>query len=364
MKNKRILMIVHTLYQLLNSINLRKTLLSDIDVVDIMVSDKTKYLNYLYKNKKLNDVFNKVYYADSSKLPKNKNSKTSNIKQIFNNTKNVKIMLGEKLDVYDEIFFFNNNEIFYEIYKYQCKRNKNIKFHLYEEGVISYLRELPKVYTKGKYTKLIKFIYNCDLSYIDYDMYFYRPKLFVGDSNRDIKNIELIDVNNKSLVTSINNAFDFKGLTIKEKYIFFEEAFEFIDDIDEYMNLIDDIAKCVGYENFIVKRHPRNTKQFPNSKIKLLNTNVSWEIFCINNNLDDKVLFTISSSAAVNTKTIFDNNAKIILLYKLLKGKFLIMHEKYFEKFFQNICRNDNNIKVVYDKKQLSKMLNDLEEKI
>ena len=137
-KNKKILILVNTYFQIITAVKLKLTMYKNDDV-DIIISNHSEDSYKIYKSLKDIKIFNEVYYFESKEKNKNK------IKKMYDNfsfllfpeknLKKQKIQLG----YYDEYIFYNVNKYSYIIYDTIYNKNNNIKAIRFEEGYISYL---------------------------------------------------------------------------------------------------------------------------------------------------------------------------------------------------------------------------------
>lgn len=341
---KKCLIIVNTIYQLFVAINLRESVLSN-DLVDIVLTDKTEKLIEVYKSNILEKYFNGVLLSEKLE----ECFKGNKLKRVYSRVFNRNIVLNNlegNLGRYEDLFYFNNNEIFDEILKLLVKRNNKLKLHVFEEGIISYIRNSLPI---SKVTTFIcKYLYNYSINMNEIDLYLFKPEY---KTFNDIVNVESICLGNTNL-EAINRIFKYNASKISQKYIFFEECIEFIHDKDEYYNLINSIAKKVGYENFTLKRHPRNIGQLKNKNINILKLDYPWEVFAINNDLSDHVLISLSSSSCTNSAMFFDN-VKVIMCYNLLKNDTKVTKEINFKKY---LTRLETEIEKFYIPKNMDEL--------
>ena len=101
--------------------------------------------------------------------------------------------------------------------------------------------------------------------------------------------------------------------TIKSEVLSPEDAKK-LDDI------YDNICNILGYDNVIMKVHPRDKNN--KSKIKkYLHTSIPFEYIKLESNIERKLLITLSSTAVVMPKILFNQEPAVILLYKLFNLK-------------------------------------------
>ena len=310
---ERIIIIVHTYFQLIVAVNLKMTQFIN-DKVDIIVSNHSVDSLKIYNNLKNMNLFNDVfYYTSPEKIKGDLISKFVNIyKMLFS-----KNDLKEKVNLKDNKFFFYNiTQETYQLYDYFRKKNENIKICRFEEGFISYLHFNNMVSKKYLFIRKLlnrKIFFDTDYTYIFY------PELLLYNTNSKIMKISPINKKNKELVKNLNSIFDYKEVVdeYKPKYIFFEESF-FCDgfEIDD-LKLVLNIADVVGKENLLVKLHPRNKiDRFKEYGIQTNKTiGIPWEIIQMNNDFSNKVFLTISSGSVLASKLYFNEEIKTYLLF-------------------------------------------------
>lgn len=83
--------------------------------------------------------------------------------------------------------------------------------------------------------------------------------------------------------------------------------------------MLEDIAKIVGKENIIVKRHPRcQHDRFTERGFKVLtDSRFPWEITLLNEDARHHVLISLSSTATTTGKTVLGKNIPAVQLYAM-----------------------------------------------
>ncbi len=96
------------------------------------------------------------------------------------------------------------------------------------------------------------------------------------------------------------------------------------------------IFQACGADNIIVKPHPRNTASLKDGIKYYTNYKLPLECLYMNLNCNDKVLISVSSTAAVTPKIFFDQEPYILLLYKLLDLKKPNMNQADLDTYYAN----------------------------
>ena len=172
----------------------------------------------------------------------------------------------------------------------------------------------------------------------------YNPALFTGEKMPfPIEKIPAIDYKNKEVKDIFHHIFGEAKLP-KQKFIFLEEAF-FDDKIPSNdLELVLRIAEIVGKDQMIIKLHPRNkVNRFKEYGFQTMeHTQVPWEITLMDEDITDKILFTVSSNASITSKLIFEKNMNVIMLYRMFTGKTWLMGNANFSLYHERSIKEFN----------------------
>lgn len=345
---KKYLIIVSQLFQLMVAAHLKETVLND-GIVDVMIMPgKSSGLKEMYSNIRDLSYFGSVFYVDHSmwKSPKDK----------IKNCISILLKDDEKFlyEIIQERFYDKIISVSYSLFVYLLWVNLNeknrINIYFFDEGsgvylgynlfemcnlhticykimdVILTLRRRPRVLNKFK------------------GYYLFYPELLQFKTRYETYKIPKIDISNIEYCDFIQTAFgDTTKSDLDAKYIFFEE--NIVDSSIDDFSLIMKIAEKVGKENIVVKLHPRrNVDRFSDKGIKVSkSTGIPWEAFLLTNDYKDKVVLTISSSAAFSSRLYFDMNIPTIMLYKITGPNPGIVNVKKYIKYADDFCRNFGN---------------------
>ena len=261
---KKILFFANTLYQVLVSVHIAEIFCKE-DENSLIVCSETKSLNELIKSEKFNDVFSKVYFTEFSNLEKFEKS-AKFIRHFEHLMRELNPgwflrKLGISLESYfDEIFFYAPNRLFKDVYKWNYKSNPRMQLHYYQHGVLSYLGSgaINGFDVDRIFSIINRLFFGIDFKRLNFDWYCYNKDLMICQENRLIVQIPS-DNWDKKTIDKLNKVFDYRpsALPIKERFIFFEQAGEYIYNLEAYEECIKRIADVVGRDNFIIKKHPR-----------------------------------------------------------------------------------------------------------
>ena len=137
----------------------------------------------------------------------------------------------------------------------------------------------------------------------------------------------------------MNNVFNYNSsLNIEKKVLlidtFYNATFKSGKSIN-YINIVNKIIECFD-NDIIIKPHPsEKTKHFKNSEYVI--SDIPFEILLSNsNNIENKVLVSIASTATVTPKLLFNKEPVVILLYNLLFDSLNVWNE-YYDEYFKKI---------------------------
>lgn len=325
----RVAFICASPYQIFNAINLMLNNNYIKEEVDIYILNNFEK-NKVYEDKlRESDIFNKVYTVDTDIV-------SNSIFGIWNLryailTRNLKLYIKNKIDKYDIIWLSSWDVFTYSLVYKQKKENKKLKVNLFEDGIATYLNK-NQVEPTSKIQKIMKVNYK---KLID-ELFMYRPEL--GIYNKCYKKISAIDIPNEENFKIIREIFNYKEThekTYYKKIIYLDQPIEEVDWKFGRKDIIEKILEYIDFNNISVKRHPRNQNfNYLKYKVDIIpNFEIPWEV--VGKDIKNKVLISFNSTAALTPKFIYDNNNKIVLLYKyFLKNDDIC--EKW-DEFFYNI---------------------------
>ncbi|AEE17063.1 hypothetical protein Trebr_1640 [Treponema brennaborense DSM 12168] len=346
MENKRILCICNTPLQLLNMINVISSDYQN-EKRDLLITDEIRNCEILIENIRKSNFFENVYlvnedYKTTVFLQKNLLCK---IYELNKYRKRLKAQYDTK-KIYDRIFFGGKNWLNNFVAK-QIRKNKKCEFAWIDEGTASYSTHglfwkknwFQKVLFRLNPNQLLKELFGINylINKVNFQ-YLYRPEIADYEVPFPRKQISLLNSNS-------DNALLFKqifGCTennfIKEKYIYFDGAGDADGLYGNDKELLALVAECVGKENLLVKVHPRSSIEYYIQNGYHINTNLSipWEIYCLEpEQLNNKVLISIFSTAIVSPYIYFGLKNKVISLIHLYDKSFYNDYYKYLLDFIE-----------------------------
>lgn len=330
-----------SVYQLMNAIQIKLSLLPEEDA-DLLLSDHTDFGEIVGRVEQSN-IFSSVKRLYSRKKADQYWSFTKEEqKEISHHPEDyVDIKLLEKK--YTD-FYLSFETAYAKLMYYAMVRKENtLKVHLFEDGMATYVCDVEKRCREDgmdhEFYKDQKFLNNIKRLLV------YEPTLFTGPSALpfDIEKIPAIQAKDEKIRQIFFQVFG-RGEMPKEPFIFLEEAF--LDDKvpSNDLELFLETAKIVGKENIVVKLHPRNKEnRFEKYGIHTMkHTSVPWELFLMEHDITQKVLFTVSSNASLTSKLIFGKNMNAIMLYPMFIGKTWLMSNPNFKEYHEKAVKKFN----------------------
>lgn len=316
---KRNVILVNSLFNIITAVQIRCGIFEN-EPFDLVLSDECPGLELIYENGCLNDVFDYVYYAKTKNI-----SRLDRIVGLLFPRRVLRKALGKKMLFYSDIFFWNPDRIFYFYYMELNRLRKKFRLHVYGEGIAGYTMEGPDSDRESEYFQYSHKVLNDFVRKkysvkkvvdMEYDYYMFAPENTLITHKKKVVEIPPVDVSDDKRIKLYNKIYKYNNdIVLSEKYVFLASVPEETTDPDLYRKSIRKICSIVGEDNFIVKLHPRT----PEREIGLIGVKVvqqcfPWELYCMNNDISNKVFITENSSAAILPSILFEKRPQIVLL--------------------------------------------------
>lgn len=343
------LYIVGSPYQLINAIMIRRHCREDESVVYVMNFSSNAQIYYLAA--KRSRVFDEVklinvgYYETKNRVKYVAN-------RLLRSFWPGKMIADENF--YDTVFI-NGAEIYSKaVCNYFYKKNKSrINVCLLEDGIGTYERILKK--DRSLRLSVTNFILGYDILEKCSAVYAYRPELISSDYEMHRKKIPCLKEDDNAIL--LHCFLEKKLGRIDERIIFLEGAFA----QKEIEGMQNDVLQQLVDSNFSIalKSHPLHMGKSI-SEIHELNNEIPFELYCMNQSMDKKIMISFCSTAAFTPKLMFDQEPTIIFLYKMLPqfSGLISLFDQMIMKF-EKICDRSKIYKPA-TKEELKKILLDL----
>lgn len=320
----KVLCICNTYYQVIFSMQLARTIMSNFDIT-LMLSNHSRDSQNTVKQIEKLGLFENVVYLETKKidyctgiLTKFKRLVSVSLSDCFDN--------DVLHNYYDEMIFYNLSASTIAIHTVLSRYNNKIRISRMEEGILSYdsLENEPlKVEASftTRYSSIIRKIFNKpDLLDNFYNFYCYYPIIYKGRLHPIC--VPKISLKDSSLCDYLSEVFEITedNLSYPEDYIFFTSVYDFEggESIGEF-ELVCQIADLVGKENLLIKQHPRDSRSiYTDNGFKVdKNSSVPWEAIQVTKNFSDKVYLTVNSGSVLSGSTMSEKPIKTFYMYKL-----------------------------------------------
>ena len=312
MKSNR-LCICSSVYQIFNIINLYEMsqgkMSADLCIVDYGTSILDD-VNIEY----LRSFFNNVYLISACRLT---GSKKAYIRIILTILKTkIKSFFCKK---YKEIFL-TGTEIYSKMIA-MMHSSKETSVYYYEDGLESYDAILDRN-SKIKQDKVFAVLYGTTPIKKCVGLFVYEPSLVLtNDYDKKIYSIEKIKRGLNHLI-NLKNVFTMIPKEIPGKVVFLEAWFINNDQYDYQADLFRIVASYFPSKDICVKTHPNANKKVLN---EAEGSYCGSKCFEINNYffpVEKKLIVSIISTAAITPKILYNEEPRILFLYKLFLKKY------------------------------------------
>lgn len=332
MKNKRVLIVTNSVYQLLTSIHMKRTILKDC-AADLLITDIVPQSQEYVTRFQDIGLFDRVFSAATKELnQKYAGADLTTLNEGFLNIHTIfQWSLSEELAPYDAVYFSNFDPFLRMLaciyYIAPCE------FICFEDGfssyVINFLRENRAAINRHPEGRKIK----DKLSYF----LLYEPHLAMRGDGLINRPLPKINRNDRTLIALLNEVFDYHPPEEDMDFIFLEQSFRAEGIRTNDIDLMRECQQAVGPGKFVVKPHPRNpehlsfqlglTRKFPG--------NAPWELFLLNEDFRHKTILTVCSNAALTGRIVLGMDVNTVMLYKLFEGKVLWQEDEILKQYLQ-----------------------------
>ncbi|SFC52500.1 hypothetical protein SAMN05443252_104102 [Bacillus sp. OV322] len=316
-----VLFICSTPYHIYNAVSLVNTIYSDSEK-DLYILDHSASNYEIYLNLKGEKIFDNILFLRTKNLTGGGSSIPliryyNSFKHLLNSRYVTNQIFNDK--VYDSIFISSPDIPSQLIYYFYKNKTNATQLFMYEDGTFAYSYfDFQFNFFKKLF---IKVIFGRDIMNEHTGVYVYRPEFLQTNKMVKINKLPSInkkDINIKNLLNKIMNYQDSYQRELDKPYIFFDQAFQFNSSMNRGKQLLQFIITKTESDKVTVKLHPRTVKSTYENLCKVTNLPIPFELFELNNEVEEKVLISISSTACLNPKIVYDEEPYVILLFKLL----------------------------------------------
>lgn len=323
---KKNVFIVGSLFNLLLVVHMKRTLFCK-EESDLIIFDGSKGLREIAKEKELYKYFGNVYFSET-----NKNILKNRFLSIISPDKAFCNLIGiKRFPVYTDIYFWNPEETLYYLVMGYGKRKLSYRLHLYSDALEGWFlrtpdEDMPNGYHMyGRYSNVIeKYLVKAygfkQIKEYVFDYYMFAPEKSRIDHTHKVISIPQIDPQDKDFVDFLNKIFSFdSSYRIEQKYIFMDAASDRWGDQKVHDAVINSFVQAVGYENFIVKPHPRSNKEdYQTCNAQIESQVYPWDLYCLNHDISNKTLIIYDGISGFVSELLYGYMPRLISVRKCI----------------------------------------------
>lgn len=257
------------------------------------------------------NIFENVYFLKNNDFKKGK----LNYLRSYYAKNELKNIIGE-LNV-SSITIFNIDT--YDNFAVYNRLKRNIKVY--------YIEDAPMIYSFKHPSKKRVLFYRClgfkfPIFYVN-NWYFSEPKFMDKINDSPATKLPAIDRKDKDFVSLINFVYDYsEDQKLNQADIVVMEESLYTDGVmknNADYKLYKEIQERYSNTNISVKLHPRTKiNRFDNNFNVLEKSSIPWEVYMLNNSMNDKIFISMACSTMISPKLLFSEENRSVLLYKIL----------------------------------------------
>lgn len=343
-----------TYYQLIVSMQIRKTLYKEAEAYLLLSDDSNKYEDVVNRISKTN-LFSEVTTVPKRKMLDINSTLKDKVIHLYYGLygcKEIKQIARKKIDVF---FFFNDDTYTFWLYAGLSRVNPKILNMRFEEGLISYYIPQQKIDTFYVYAtqKLRKILGKPGFIGSVKEFLCFFPSLYKGD----LKPVQIprISLDDKSFIDQLIYIFDVNEEEFDyRKYIYFTTTmhFEIAGATNEgELNILRSLADIVNEENITVKPHPRDKTGLFSLYHNDANPSIPFEVAQLIHGFEKNVFITTLSGAVLTISSIIDNPPPIVFTYKMYSPENVEYLKKWgpmYEELSRKLMSEHENLRVFF----------------
>lgn len=273
-----------------------------------------KYIQHVYTVKKLD--------YDSIVAWKRK---CSILKDLFLIENAIQDCLDETVDLKSKQYtqIISSGYLNFNIYFNCYFKRKNAEIIFLDDGIETYLTANTRSHYSAAYKFFSRLTQNGGTNLIADKWYVYAPELVVNRTRSQavfpLKPLEHLSLPIKQ---DLNRVFGYEQQMLSSSFVYFDQIgtgdFSNGEELFEIQNhLLELLSNICEIEHLLIKLHPRTLQTTYDNRYRILQTQVPWEVILLNEQTDNSVLISLSSTACLTPKLIFDKEPWCIFLFKL-----------------------------------------------
>ena len=320
------LIICDTHYQFITAIQMRLTIFNN-DIVDIWISDHSLGAKKIAENTDKLKIFNSVQFINTKKKSYSQNS-VNNIFDIIKN--NFGHIILKEIPLYDEVVFYGLDLLIISIADFYNSKNHETTWSRFEEGIFSYDTD----FSYGKRVQLSNKIRRITgrpiVDNLIKNYYCFYPELKELHLEWNLIQIPSIYTTREVLCKLLKSIYQCTEMNILQKYIFFASSSDIDGTPYGETDLVLKIADKIGYENILIKMHPRDSRNvYEKSGISVMKeSSIPWEVIYLVSDFSDKIMLTVNSGAFISISALDNASLKGIFLFNIVETNDHVFKER------------------------------------
>lgn len=354
---KRDLFVVNSVYQLLNALNLRMHVFAD-DAADIVISDI--YPNHTAAAERLraSGLFDTVYDVNCKFIYKQEYEHSRIRVNLYRVRPEILLKKTGKVPdkTYSRYLTAGFDDYISMLFVILQRKNKHIEHIRFEDGGMSYVNDHASVNkVELRMQKLFGIV---PLGSIKAPQYLYEPELYSVDDGRKLLPMPKLSRDDKEFLDKVNAIFGIDSVKcLDERAVFFEASYCEDGQTNNEADIIRRCHEILGGE-FAIKLHPRNgVNRFKDDGISIMDSDIPWELYCLNNDVSGKTLISVTSNAAISPQLFLAKPPRTVLVYKLFRGRDSLLIIDAYRKYLKKLMAKCSRIQAPADDAELSAAL-------
>lgn len=297
------------------------------DIVDIWISDHSLGAKKIAENTDKLKIFNSVQFINTKKKSYSQNS-VNNIFDIIKN--NFGHIILKEIPFYDEVVFYGLDLLIISIADFYNSKNHETTWSRFEEGIFSYDTD----FSYGKRVQLSNKIRRITgrpiVDNLIKNYYCFYPELKELHLEWNLIQIPSIYTTREVLCKLLKSIYQCTEMNILQKYIFFASSSDIDGTPYGETDLVLKIADKIGYENILIKMHPRDSRNvYEKSGISVMKeSSIPWEVIYLVSDFSDKIMLTVNSGAFISISALDNASLKGIFLFNIVETNDHVFKER------------------------------------
>lgn len=216
--------------------------------------------------------------------------------------------------IYDHLFIQGENYFAKLLYGQICKKNPDVKLHYIEDGLGAYVGS-PVIRQDNRGNQLIKRLNRHAIFHATIESYYvYEPDLVtVKERGEYVSLSKLMDGNPALNIIKQVFSLSAQESVLQDCVIYFDQPFMADGFSIDEAELMEDLQRIIPNDTLLVKYHPRSKKD-KYGAVRALETNLPWELYCLNQTMENVSFLSIATTAAFTPYLMFGMDLPVIML--------------------------------------------------